>query len=88
MSVTPVQKKISSFNNIVIGANCQFTTGTIKTANGDVVTLPTSTSTVATVAQVTEQKERIDRLLDYLEAWIGVGNVNMDDIKDEVDPSS
>ena len=83
----PIQKKITSFNNIVIGAGARFTSGTFLNSSSDVITLPAEAGTLATVAEVNAQRDRINRLLDYLESWIGVGNVNMDDIKEEVDPS-
>ena len=51
------------------------------------LTLPSTTGTLALVSEVNAQKDRIDRLLDYLEGWIGVGNINMNDIKNEVDPA-
>ena len=28
--------------------------------------------------------QKFDKLLDYLQAWVGVGNVNMDDVKSAV----
>ena len=52
------------------------------------ITVPSTSGTLALASEMNDQKGRIDRLLDYLEGWIGVGNVNMNDIKDEVDPAS
>ena len=117
-------KKITSFDNIVIGTGCQFTTGNFKNSSGAVISLPASAATLSTVSlaetltnktltepeiatiknssatltvpsttgtlalqsEVVAQEERIDRLVAYLKAWIGVGNVNMDDIDTAVDP--
>ena len=38
----------------------------------------------ASSAEVQALNKKFDTLLDYLENWIGVGNVNMNDIKEEV----
>ena len=60
----------------------------IITSSSNQVSMPASAGTLALIADVNAQKERIDRLLNYLEAWINVGNMNMSDIKSTVDPSS
>ena len=31
-----------------------------------------------------QMNEKLDKLINYLQAWVGVGNVNMDDIKEAV----
>ena len=120
------QKKITSLDNIVIGAGCQFTSSNFKNSAGEVITLPETSATLSTTtlaetltnktltepqiatiknseavltvpsttgtlalqAEVTAQKERIDRLVAYLKAWISVGNLSMDDVEEAVDPSA
>ena len=52
------------------------------------LTLPSTSGTLALAADVNAQKERIDRLLNYLEKWINVGNLTMSDIKTSVNASS
>ena len=52
------------------------------------LTVPSTTGTLALVSEVNAQKDRIDRLLGYLESWINAGNLNMSDIRSVVDPSS
>ena len=56
------------------------------TSNNQTITLPSTTSTLATVAQVGLQEERIDRLVAYLARWISAGNLSMEDIAEAVDP--
>ena len=91
--------KITSLNGITIGENCTFSSNSVKNASGNVITLPSSAGTVALTSDITSasstltstvnaQKERIDRLLNYLEKWISVGNLSMSDIKATVDPSA
>ena len=52
------------------------------------LTVPSTTGTLALVSEVNAQKDRIDRLVGYLESWINAGSVNMNDIRSVVDPSS
>ena len=59
------------------------------------ITVPSTTGTMALMSDVgavssnlTTLQARFGRLLDYLEAWINVGNLSMADIKSSVDPSS
>ena len=50
------------------------------------LTVPSTTGTLALVSEVNAQKDRIDRLLGYLESWINAGNLSMSDIRSVVDP--
>ena len=51
-------------------------------ANGDaVITMPSVSGTVALNADLTSLSERFDRLLTYLEDWVEVGNITMEDVK-------
>ena len=52
------------------------------------LTMPSSSGTLALSAEVVAQKERIDRLVQYLKYWINAGGVSMSDIDSVVDPSS
>ena len=68
--------------------NKTLTTPTIASIlnSGATLTVPSTTGTLALVSEVNAQKDRIDRLLDYLEAFISAGNLSMSDIKSAVDP--
>ena len=59
---------------------------------GSAITVPSTIGTLALLSDVNTavnaQKGRIDRLLNYLEKWISVGNLSMADITESVDPSS
>ena len=74
--------------------NKTLTTPTIASfKNGSAtITSPSSTGTLALTSDVSTavnaQKDRIDRLLNYLEKWINVGNLSMADIKTSVNSSS
>ena len=50
--------------------------------NGEaVITMPSVSGTVALNADLTSLSERFDRLLTYLEDWVEVGNITMEDVK-------
>ena len=57
------------------------TIATIKNGEGVVITIPTVSGTLALNADVETLSARFERLLSYLEDWIGTGNINMDDVK-------
>ena len=82
------QAKITSLNGIIIGEGCVFSSDNFKNSSENVITLPSTSGTLALAADVNAQKERIDRLLNYLEKWINVGNLTMSDIKTSVNASS
>ena len=85
MSNTPTYK-ITVLQDVRLSSPV-ITDDKLKTSASNNVLLPSSAGTLALVADVNAQKGRIDRLLDYLEAWISCGNLSMADIKASVDPA-
>ena len=53
---------------------------TISTETGESIDL----STYATKSDIDTIAQRLNSLVDYLEHWIDIGNVNMNDIRDSV----
>ena len=51
--------QIQSLNNIVIGAGCQFTTGSFLNGDGLAITLPATASTLATSSDVSSVGSRV-----------------------------
>ena len=68
--------------------NKTLTTPTIASIlnSGATLTVPSTTGTLALASEVNAQKDRIDRLVGYLESWINAGSVTMSDIRSVVDP--
>ena len=77
-------------NGIQTLTNKTLTTPTIASIlnSSATITVPSTSGTLALQAEVVAQKERIDRLLDYLESWINAGSLSMSDVKASVDPSA
>ena len=97
----PAEGTLATIDGSETFTNKTLTTPSISSIiNGNAtLTLPTTTGTVALTSDITNssdtltaavnaQKDRIDRLLNYLSTWINVGNLTMSDIKTAVDPSS
>ena len=60
----------------------------LRALNTQVSEVKQITTTGASSSEVQALNGKFDKLLDYLEAWVGVGNVNMDDIKGVVSGGS
>ena len=91
-------QKITKFIGVSIGETCKLDGNQLLSSNGDAITFPaaggelalksdiveTDLSNCATVEALNAQKDRIDRLLAYLEEWIDCGNITFSGISDAV----